>query len=107
MREFFGYMPTSPDDFPIRIGTPAEFASVRGFFDDIQFNDHAVCAALKVRDIAGSRDVRIDEVGWGHASPALRTMIALFVLGAPVPRDDVRSICGDEIFAAFTALGLV
>jgi hypothetical protein len=96
-----------PDEFPLRIGAPAEFACIRGFLRDIAFNDRAVCAALKVRDIAGSRDLRPGQVDWGSASLALRTAIALFVLGAPASRDDFREICGEEIFATFNALGLI
>ena len=97
----------SLDELPIRIGTPAEFACVRSFFGGIQFNDRAVCAALKIRDIAGSRNLRPGEIDWDSVSPALRLAITLFVLGASAPREDFRKICGDEIFAAFTALGLV
>jgi len=97
----------SSDNFPIRIGTLDAFAQVRGFLNDIQFNDRNVCAALKIRDITGSRDLQPDEIDWRAVSPALRVAIRLFVLGASAPREDFRTICGDGIFAALNALGLI
>jgi len=30
-----------PDEFPIRIGTPTEFARARDFFGNIEFNERA------------------------------------------------------------------
>src|SRR5215470_13690202 len=97
----------SMDELAIRIGTPAEFERARSFLGGLQFNERAVCAALKIRDIAGSRDLQPEEIDWDTPSPALRLTITLFVLGASVPREDLRKICGDELFSAFSSLGLV
>lgn len=91
----------------IRVGTPAAFARVRNFFADVRFNDLAVCAALRIDDISGCRNLRYDQLDYGSISLALRTAIKLFMGGLPVHRDDFQWICGDETFAAFVALGLV
>ncbi|SRR5579871_3761151 len=96
-----------PNELPIRIGTPTEFARVRDFLGHIEFNEAAVCTALNIRDIAASRQLRASDIDWDAAPAPLRSAIALFVLGAAVHKDDFCGICDDATFAAFKALGLV
>jgi methyltransferase family protein len=97
----------SPDDLPITIGTLQEFARAREFFDQAQFNERAVCAALQIRDIAGSRDLRTGNIDYASVPPPLCAAIELFIRGRPLSRNDFQKFCGDEIFAAFGALGLI
>jgi len=96
-----------PADLPIRIGTPQEFARVRRFLNSVQFDERAVCTALKIGDIAGTRNLRHDEIDYEAVSPAMRAAIELFIRGRSVSKNDFQKICGDEVFAAFGALGLV
>jgi hypothetical protein len=97
----------SSNEPPVRIGTAAQFARVRAFFDNIQFNERTVCAALHIPNIAASRGLRDDHIDDASVSPSLRAAIELFMRGAAVSAGDFRAACGDETFAALIALGLV
>src|ERR1700692_4149584 len=91
----------SGDEMPVRLGTPAQFERVRRFLHEAQFNEQAVCAALKIGDMSGAGYASRGRIDAASVSPALLALIDLFVLGAAVAADDFRQTCGAETFAAF------
>ena len=97
----------SSDDLPIRIGTLQQFAQVKRFLKDAQFDERSVCAAFKIADIADIRARRHDEIDYEPISPANRVAIDLFVRGRTIFRDEFKKISGDEVIAAFYSLGLI
>ncbi|MBR0800722.1 methyltransferase [Bradyrhizobium jicamae] len=97
----------SPDDLPIRIGTAQEFAQVRAFFCDAQFDERTVCAAFNVGSVADIRSQRYNEIDYRPASSANHAAIELFLRGRTISRTDFQKISRDSVFAAFCALGLV
>jgi hypothetical protein len=74
---------------------------------DAQFDERAVCAALKVRTIADIRNRKFDEIDYKPVSSANHAAIELFIRGRSVSRNDFQKISGHKVFAAFGALGLI
>ena len=94
-------------EMPVRLGTPAQFETVRHHLDQARFNDETVCAALKIGNMSGAGYATRGRIDAASVSPALLALIELFVLGAAVPADDFQQTCGAEAFAAFRALDLI
>jgi SAM-dependent methyltransferase len=104
-------LPSTPGpdgaEMPVRLGTPAQFERVRDFFHAAQFNEQAVCAALKIGDMSAAGNAGRASVDPASVAPALRTLLDLFLFGAAVPADDFHTACGGQTFAAFSALNLI
>lgn len=92
---------------PLRLGSPEEFAVVREFFQQAEFNDTALCRWLRMENMSDVGRVAWEEVKLGEASPALRWCIQFFVRCEPAADDESRSICGETVFAALKSLGLL
>jgi SAM-dependent methyltransferase len=95
------------DEMPVRLGTPAQFERVRRFFHAAQFNEQSVCATLKIPDMSSAGSARRARIDAASVPPALLAALDLFMFGAAVQADDFREICGEETFAAFSALNLI
>ncbi len=94
-------------EMPIRLGTPAQFELVRRHLHEAQFNEQAVCAALKIANISGAGYASRARIDAGLVPPALLALIELFVLGTAVQADDFQETCDAETSAAFRALNLI
>jgi SAM-dependent methyltransferase len=94
-------------DFPLRIGSPEEFACVRALFKRAAFDDVTVCRALAISDMSEFGRVRWDEVRLEACSPALRWCVEVFTRGQAADEKESQSICGEEAFASFLSLGLL
>ena len=94
-------------EMPLRIGTPAEFNTVRRFFRANQFDERTVCAALDIPDMGRIQHARGATIDPAVVPPALLTLIDLFIFESAVPSADFRRICGDDVFAALSALNLI
>ena len=99
--------PTSLDPMPLRIGTGSEFACVRNFLRKAQFDEGAVTEALKIPTISRLRDTDFANVDRAATPPDLFTLMGLLIGGEAVATDQLRAVCGDEVFAAFMALDLI
>jgi methylase of polypeptide subunit release factors len=93
--------------YPIRMGRPEDFARVRDFFRGVGFNDVSLCRRLGIATMSDIGDVRWDGVARDDTPAALGWCIDAFVRGAPPPASESRALCGQEVFAAFEALGLL
>jgi SAM-dependent methyltransferase len=93
-------------EMPVRLGTPAQFDRVRHYLHDAQFNEQAVCAALKIGDMSGAGNASRASID-AAVAPPFHTLLDLFVFGATVPADDFHQTCGEQTFAAFAALNLI
>ena len=91
----------------MRIGSPEKFASVREFFRRSAFDDATVCRALAISEMSEFGGVRCDENRLEACSPALRWCIEIFTRGLAADEKKCLTVCGEEAFASFVALGLL
>jgi SAM-dependent methyltransferase len=91
----------------LRIGTTTEFASVRGWLRDLQFDERCVTAALKIPTISRLRDADLERIDRSAAPAALLTVIDLMIGGDAVATDRLRTCCDGATFAALMALDLI
>jgi methylase of polypeptide subunit release factors len=97
----------SVDPMPLRSATSAEFACVRSFLREIGFDERAVTEALKIPTISRLRDADFARIDRAATPPDLQTVIGLLIGGDAVASDRLQAACGDEAFAALTALDLI
>ena len=96
-----------PNRIPLHLGSPDEFAVVREFFRQAEFNDATLCRVLNLGDMSD-----LGQVSWGDGklaalSPALRWCLKVFVRGQSDEQTQARPICGESVFAALQSLGLL
>ena len=89
------------------IAASAEFASVRGFLRDMQFDERHVTAALQIPTISRLRDTDLGRIDRGAVPQPLLTVIDLMIGGDAVAVDRLRACCDDTTFAALMALDLI
>jgi SAM-dependent methyltransferase len=99
--------PQAVDPMPLRIGTGAEFTCVRNFLRKVRFDEDVVTQALKIPTISRLRDTDFANADRAATPPDLLDAIGLFIGGEAVTSDRLRAACGDEVFAALTALDLI
>jgi methylase of polypeptide subunit release factors len=92
---------------PLCLGDPDDFARVRDFFAAAGFDDATVCRALGIPDLGQLIAVSADSLRLDDIAPELRWCVEVFALGRTAPAAASRALCGDAIFDAFVALGLL
>src|SRR4026207_2492134 len=73
---------------PLRLGSPAQFASVRDFFLTSGFTETQVCRALKLDSLSNLTTLKESEIDLAKLSPSLALSIRLFVLLQLVSRHE-------------------
>lgn len=92
---------------PLHLGGPEEFAVARDFFQRAEFNDVKLCHSLALEDMSD-----LGRIVWADAkldalADSLRWCLQIFVRGLAVDETESRSVCGDRVFVALQALGLL
>lgn len=102
-------MPSAADGArpSLRLGQASEFTCVRGFFQRAGFNDATLCRALGMEDMSNLGSVRWEAVQGDNLAGPLRWCLQVFVCGLTAPVPESRMVCGEDLFAAFLALGLL
>ncbi|HET9902281.1 MAG TPA: methyltransferase [Xanthobacteraceae bacterium] len=93
--------------FPLCLGAPAAFATVREFLAQASFDEPHVCAALKLDHIGQLIEPARDGLYLDALPPALAFAIRVFVQGARATARESRAAGGEAVFDAFRALGLL
>ncbi|MSU57589.1 MAG: hypothetical protein EXS35_05320 [Pedosphaera sp.] len=93
--------------FPIRLGDAKTFTLVRELFRATAFDEPTLGHVLQLTDMSALGRVRWEEIKLENLSAPLRWCLNLFVRGLSSPEKESRAVCGDEILAAFLALGLL
>jgi SAM-dependent methyltransferase len=102
-----GYMVPENTGFPLRLGTPEEFARVGEFFKRSGFDDKTTCRAFGIEEMSDLGQVNWEKVSLEGVSAALRWCITVFLRGLRADETESRRICGDEALRALVALGLL
>ena len=94
--------------FPLRLGTPEDFAAARQFFQQAAFfDDVALCKTLKVGDMSDVGRVDWDKFDFGKLPKDLVWCINFFLRGLPISEAESNDRCGTGAIRAFQNLGLV
>ena len=96
-----------PADCPLRLGTSDEFAVIRNFFRQAEFEDANLCRVLGVGGMHDFGGVRWMEIKLELLPAPLAWCIQFFARGLPVDEEKTRIICGEKVFAALHAVGLL
>ena len=101
----FQSSPQESNVYPIRLGTPEEFHSLREELPRLGFVQENMEGHFHLRHIAEAEfDVQAKGV---EASAAFGTLAALFLQGKTVESERVRQAVGDRTFALLSSLGLI
>jgi SAM-dependent methyltransferase len=92
--------------YPVRLGSPEDFAVARAFLKQVGF-DSALCRLLGMGEISDLLNLKWESTDASKISPALRWSAEIFLKGAAVEANESRSHCGSEVLAAFFNLGLL
>jgi hypothetical protein len=93
---------------PLRVGPAATFARVRAFFRDAGYDDDAaLCRTLSVKELHQADGLDWSTIDFAPVPEALCWCIDVFFRGLAVPEARSRAVCGDDVLAAFLALGLL
>jgi len=98
----------SERDYPIRLASPTDFATVRALFTSAGYDEATVARRLGgqtligVPRLADGRRTLAD-----HVEDALSALIRLFIDGCPLPSVQLHALLGSEAFAALESLGLL
>ncbi len=93
---------------PLRHGAPDEFARVRSLCGEAGFTEDGICRALGLDSIADLTKVGPTERNLTGVEPqGLSVMIRLFLLGKPVPEEQVRQAVGPAGQGALERLDLI
>lgn len=92
---------------PLRIASPEDFARVRQFLGEAGYNEATLCQALKISGMGDFGHIRWDEIQLENLPEPLGWCINIFARGSAVPTAESRRICGEVVFAAIEALGLL
>jgi len=94
-----------PNVYPIRLGTPEEFHSLREELPRLGFVQENMEGNFYLRHISEAEfDVQAKAP---EAPPAFGTLAALFLQGKSVETERVRQAVGDRSFALLKSLGLI
>jgi SAM-dependent methyltransferase len=98
---------TSAESFPIRLGTPAEFARARAYFRDIGFDEDNINKFLPVNDEGKFDPEEWDRIKFDNTPAKLRLPFDVFIRGESIAEQEFRSVCDDDVLTAFLSLGLL
>lgn len=91
---------------PLRFGSPQQFANVRKFLQDANFNDAVVQAEAEKLKRSTLREEDLARQ-LANAESALSLMIGLFVLEQRALAEDLRSLIPESVLGDFFSLGLL
>lgn len=91
----------------LRVGSEGQFRQLRNFFRQALFDESQVCGALSLDSIGELGLIAWDKVQLDAVSAPLRWCINIFMRGLAVDEAESRVLCGDSVFDAFRALGLL
>lgn len=91
----------------MRLGSAEEFACVRDFFTQTEFNDTTLCRVLGMEDMSDLGRVRWDSVRFGELSDSLRWCINFLARGQRIGKHESQTACGEKVFDALISLGLL
>jgi len=100
-------LPAAPSDCPLRLGSPGEFSAIRSFFQQAQFDDATLCRVLKISGMTDFGRVRWEEVSLDSQSTSFRWCLNMFARGLQAGQAESRTLCGEEVFTALEAVGLL
>ena len=96
-----------PADCPLASGTPEEFAAIRNFFQQAQFDDATLCRVLNIGGMTDFGRVRWEEVSLEALSASFRWCLNVFARGLSAGEAESRTICSEPVFAALNHVGLL
>lgn len=92
---------------PVRIGTPADFASAAQLLRKASFDERTICEAFGLEDISELGRLTVADVARADIAQQLSVLIRLFVLLIFVPRADVEQAFDPDSLGPLIALGLL
>src|SRR6185436_18518032 len=92
---------------PLRLGSPAQFASVREFFLASGFTDGQVCSALKLDSLSNLGTLKESALDLAKISPSLALLIRIFVLLQLVSRREFEQTIPADILEHLQTLDLI
>ncbi len=92
---------------PLRLGSPEEFATVRHFFQMAEFDDGTICRVLQIGGMTDFGRVRWEEIQLDSQSASFRWCLNIFARGLQAGEPESRTLCGEKVFAALNAVGLL
>ena len=96
-----------PLDCPLRLGLPEDFAAIRNFFRQAHFDDATLCRVLQIGGMTDFGRVRWEELQLDLLSASLRWSLNIFARGLQAGEAESRTLCGEKVFAALNAVGLL
>ena len=96
-----------PAECPLRLGTLEEFAAIRNFFQQAQFDDVILCRALGIADMTEYGRVRWEEISLDSMSAQARWCLNVFARGQQAGEAESHGVCGEPVFTALHAVGLL
>ncbi len=98
-------VPSYARELPVHLGTAEEFARLAAFLKRHGFDEETVCRALGIEGLYAVGMAR--QVDLSGNSPQLQLLLRLFLYQAMIPRSEVESVLGPELFGTFFSLGLL
>jgi SAM-dependent methyltransferase len=89
------------------LGSLEEFATVRNFFQMAEFDDRTVCQVLQIGGMTDFGRVRWEEIQLDSQSAFFRWCLNIFARGLQAGESESRTLCGEKVFAALKAVGLL
>ncbi len=96
-----------PVECPLRLGSPEEFSAIQNYFQQAQFEDVTLCRALGIADMSEYGRVRWGEISLTSMSASARWCLNVFARGQQAGEAESRTVCGENVFAALNAVGLL
>jgi SAM-dependent methyltransferase len=99
-------VPTTTD-FPLRLGSRAQFEAVRSVLHNAGFDEGTLCGVLKVTALSELGTLQRTAIDLENLARPLSLLIRLFLLGETIAPQEFEAELGPDARSAFLALDLV
>ncbi|HYE66381.1 MAG TPA: methyltransferase [Pyrinomonadaceae bacterium] len=99
--------PAHTQEFPLRIGSPEDFARVGSSLRDAGFDEMTVCRTLKIAEMSDVGSIKAEEADFGGISERLALFIKLFLFLRLMPRAEVERLLDRATLDSFLTLGIL
>ena len=96
-----------PQQFPLNIGSPAEFAEVRATLTNANFTEDVICKTLKIEEMCDVGGIDFRTIDFSNVSAQFRILFQLFFGQRPLNAAEVEGVLSASSVRAFKALGLL
>ena len=95
------------DEYPLRIGSAADFAQIRSALGAARFDEETICRTLRIKAMSDISSVNLNVVDFGGVSDQLPILLGLFIGDGAVPRTSLERVLDRPVLDAMLALGLL